>query len=117
LNLNEAAKKELFRNQIESIKRTRVRMHEFFDIYFYQQSIESSSKRQSRSVYITFGSAVPVVLDRLMEVNTNAQQLSNVIVLALPHGTEPFNSPTATPQALAQLYRFYSSLFKPLTDK
>jgi hypothetical protein len=117
LNLNEAAKKDLFRNQVETIKRTRVRMHEFFDIYFYQQSLESNAKRPSRSIYLTFGSAVPIVLDRLMEVNANAGQLSNVTVVALPYGTESFNSPTITPQTLAQLYRFYSTLFKPLTDK
>jgi hypothetical protein len=117
LNLNEAAKKDLFRNQVETIKRTRVRMHEFFDIYFYQQSLESNAKRPSRSIYLTFGSAVPIVLDRLMEVNANAGQLSNVTVVALPYGTESFNSPTITSQTLAQLYRFYSTLFKPLTDK
>lgn len=117
MNLNEAAKKDLFRNQIETIKRTRVRMHEFFDIYFYQQSLEANAKRQSRSIYVTFGSAVPVVLDRLMEVNANVGQLAHVTVIALPYGTEVFNSPTITPQLLAQLYRFYSTLFKPLTEK
>eukprot|EP01124_Arcella_intermedia_P022076 TRINITY_DN3209_c0_g1_i1.p1 TRINITY_DN3209_c0_g1~~TRINITY_DN3209_c0_g1_i1.p1 ORF type:complete len:450 (+),score=149.82 TRINITY_DN3209_c0_g1_i1:57-1352(+) len=82
-------------------------MREYFDLYYYR--IKANPK--VRTIFLAFGSAVPVVLDRLLEVNTAPNSLSSVYLISLPFGVKSFSE--ATPKLLLETYKAYSSLFLP----
>ena len=66
-----------------------------------------------RIVFAAFGSSLPVLLDRLMEVNYK-EDLPNYTIIALPFGIEPFKKPSA--QNLLSTYQIYASIFRPVTE-
>jgi cell fate (sporulation/competence/biofilm development) regulator YlbF (YheA/YmcA/DUF963 family) len=109
LNLNEEVRKNVWNTQIEFIKKTRAKMKDFFDVYYYQQRADIAKK--VRVIFVVFEVALPIVLRRLLDVNIVPSALTNVIVVAFPFGRETFTSPN--PTDYINLYKFYASLFRP----
>jgi len=91
--------------------KVRESMRQYFDLYYYR--VKANPK--GRIIFFVFGSAVPVVLDRLLEVNKTPGSLSSVYVVALPCGIKPFTTDVSAKQLL-DTYRAYASLFAPCGD-
>jgi len=60
--------------------KVRESMRQYFDLYYYR--VKANTK--GRIIYLVFGSAVPIVLDRLLEVNNTPGSLSSVFVISIP---------------------------------
>jgi hypothetical protein len=98
------------------IAKHRKRLREYFDLYYYGSFKSStSSKDEGRIVLVVFGSAVPIVIDRLSEVNYRFD-LSKVTLLALPYPTDRLTAADTNPEDYIAAYKFYASLFTPILD-
>jgi len=95
------------KNEEENVIKQRTAMREYFDTQYYR--IPSNTKE--RSLFFVFGSAVPIVLERIMEINSQ-EELSKCYVYAFPFDVQAFKKPSQ--RSLENLYRFYASLFQPV---
>jgi len=91
--------------------KSRETMRQYFDLYYYRQ--KTSSK--NRAIYCAFGSALSVVIDRLMEVNTLPGTLNHVVIIALPFGVKAFTTDLSAKQIMGT-YGAYASLFIPAKE-
>jgi len=94
----------------ETVSKLRSTIRDYFTQHYYKLS-----DTKSRVIFLVFGSAVPIVIDRLMESNSFDKLIeSDCYLIALPYDVSVFKN--ATPEILDQVYRFYASLFYPLYD-
>eukprot|EP01130_Rhizamoeba_saxonica_P007155 TRINITY_DN2883_c0_g1_i2.p1 TRINITY_DN2883_c0_g1~~TRINITY_DN2883_c0_g1_i2.p1 ORF type:complete len:406 (-),score=93.85 TRINITY_DN2883_c0_g1_i2:68-1285(-) len=93
------------------VSKLRESMNEYFSLYYYKAKPSSG-----RCIYMAFGSAVPVVLRRIMESNTAQElQAANCYVLALPWTVELY-SQDPNPTKLQRAYAHYASFFCPIAE-
>jgi hypothetical protein len=105
---------------LSEISKHRRRMREYFDLYFYgsfksANTSSSSSSAEGRIILIAFGSSVPVVMDRLSEVNYRFD-LSKVTLLALPFPTDRLKAADTKAEDYVAAYKLYASLFTPILE-
>lgn len=118
--------------QVTEVMKHRQRMREYFDLYYYgsfksgasnasaSTSVLSTPKHNyatggGRIIFMAFGSAVPVLIDRLTEVNYRFN-LSKVTLLALPFPTDRLAATDTKPEDYIHAYEQYAALFNPILE-
>lgn len=117
--------------ELNEIAKHRNRMREYFDIFFYGSfksagssgTASSASSASSASyvtgggriIFIVFGSAVPIVIERLTEVNYRFD-LTKVTILALPYSSDRLASTDSKPEDYVAAWKLYASLFTPILE-
>lgn len=135
-SLNHSSKSSTSSLEAQEVAKHRRRMREYFDLYYYGSfkstsasgsSSSSSSPLSSNSptpsyvtgggriIFMAFGSAVPVIIDRLTEVNYRFD-LSKVTILALPYTTEKLVEAKTKADKYIDAYKLYASLFMPILE-
>lgn len=109
------AAKKMSDSELDEIGKQRRRMREFFDLYYYGSLKATGAAGEGRTVLIAFGSAVPIVMDRLSEVNYRFD-LSKVTLLALPYPTDRLKAVDTKPEDYIAAYKLYASLFTPIAE-
>ena len=116
----------------QEVAKHRKRMREYFDLYYYGcfKSANSTSGAApsvlsapttnyatggGRIIFMAFGSAVPVLIDRLTEVNYRFD-LSKVTLLALPFPTDRLAAQDTKAEDYINAYKQYASLFTPILE-
>jgi len=94
-----------------TVSKHRTRMREYFDLYYYQ--LKNKVKQPGRLIFFVCGSALPIVIDRLCEVNLRAN-IAKILVVALPFGVEQLEG--GKPDTFISLYKTFASLFKPVSE-
>jgi len=133
--------KQLSEADLSEISKNRRRMREYFDLYYYgsfksaststttstsstasssnpsssSSSSSSPASASNRIVFIAFGSSVPIVMDRLSEVNYRFD-LSKVTLLALPYPTGRLTATDTKAEDYIAAYKLYASLFAPILE-
>lgn len=118
------SKSKVSEAEMSEIAKNRRRMREYFDLYYYgsfksaQTSTPSSSAKssqESRIILMVFGSAVPIVIDRLSEVNYRFD-LSKVTLLCLPYPNDRLKAADTKPEDYVNAYKNYAALFTPILE-
>jgi hypothetical protein len=103
----------------KKLPQNRLKMKEYFDLYYYRPERRASK----RFIYFAFQSALPVVLDRLLEANDSYE---GITIIALPFPDETLTPPESqdsrkknlTKEQLIchrhiEIYKKYASIFRP----
>jgi hypothetical protein len=97
----------------------RIKMKEYFDLYYWRQPAAKDPTSRPRIIYIVFGTSLITTLNRLLECNT---KMDAITVIALPFRTVMGEDTTTSTlprekqasQKLIQLYKQISTVLKPV---